>query len=40
MGSLGYQAVKISHADWGFPGQGPAALVQASPEVLNFQANL
>lgn len=39
--SLGYQAVKITHADWGFPGYGPTVLlVQVSPEVLGFQAKL
>jgi hypothetical protein len=41
MASLGYQAVKITHADWGFPGYGPTVLlVQVSPEVLAFQARL
>ena len=41
MSSLGYQAVKITHADWGFPGYGPTVLlVQVSPEVLAFQAKL
>jgi hypothetical protein len=41
MTSLSYQAVKIVHADWGFPGYGPAVLlVQVSPEVLDFQARL
>jgi hypothetical protein len=41
MASLSYQAVKVAHADWGFPGYGPAALlVQVSPEVLDFQARL
>ena len=35
MAALGYQAVKITHADWGFPGYGPTVLlVQVSPEVL------
>jgi hypothetical protein len=39
MASLSYQAVKIAHADWGFPGYGPAVLlVQVNPEVLDFQA--
>jgi hypothetical protein len=38
---LGYRAVKITHADWGFPGYGPTVLlVQVSPEVLDFQAKL
>jgi hypothetical protein len=41
MASLGYQAVKITHADWGFPGYGPTVLlVQVSSEVLAFQAKL
>ena len=38
MASLGYPAVKITHADWDFPGYGPTVLlVQVSPEVLEFQ---
>jgi len=41
MASLSYRAVKIAHADWGFPGYGPAVLlVEVSPEVLDFQATL
>jgi hypothetical protein len=41
MASLSYQVVKITHADWGFPGYGPAVLlVQVSPEVLDFQSAL
>jgi hypothetical protein len=41
MAALGYQAIKITHADWGFPGYGPTVLlVQVSPEVLSFQAKL
>jgi hypothetical protein len=41
LSSLSYQAVKIAHADWGFPGYGPAVLlVQVNPEVLDFQARL
>jgi hypothetical protein len=41
IGSLSYQAVGITHADWGFPGYGPTVLqVQVSPEVLAFQARL
>jgi hypothetical protein len=41
MTSLSYRAVKIEHADWGFPGYGPAVLlVEVSPEVLDFQAGL
>ncbi len=39
--ALSYQAVAIRHADWGVPGQGLAVLVvQPSPEVLDFQADL
>jgi hypothetical protein len=41
MASLAYQIVKITHADWGFPGYGPTALlVQVTPPVLDFQAKL
>jgi hypothetical protein len=41
LASLSYRAVKIAHADWGFPGYGPAVIVvQVSPEVLDFQARL
>ena len=41
MGSLSYEAVKITHADWGFPGYGPTVLlVEVSPDVLDFQADL
>jgi hypothetical protein len=41
MASLSYQAVKITHADWGFPGYGPTVLlVQVDSHVLDFQANL
>jgi hypothetical protein len=41
MAALSYRAVKIAHADWGFPGYGPAVLlVEVSPEVLDFQARL
>jgi hypothetical protein len=41
MASLGYQGVKITHADWGFPGYAPTViLVSVSPAVLAFQANL
>ena len=41
MASLSYRVVKIAHADWGFPGYGPAVLlVEVSPEVLDFQAKL
>ena len=39
--SLSYKAVKITHADWGFPGYGPTVLqAEVSPEVLDFQAKL
>ena len=38
---LSYEVVAIRHADWGFPGYGPTALlVQVSPPVLDFQAKL
>jgi hypothetical protein len=41
MTSLGYQAVEVTHADWGFPGYGPTVLlIKVSPEVLAFQGNL
>jgi hypothetical protein len=41
MAGLSYQAVKIAHADWGFPGYAPTVLqVEVSPEVLDFQAKL
>jgi hypothetical protein len=41
MARLGYQADRITHADWGFPGYGPTVLlVQVSSEVLEFQAKL
>jgi len=41
MTALSYQASKITHADWGFPGYGPTVLeVQVSPPVLDFQAKL
>jgi hypothetical protein len=40
-GALSYQAVGITHADWGFPGYGPTVLqVTVSPTVLDFQARL
>jgi hypothetical protein len=39
--ALSYQAVKITHADWGFPGYAPTALlVQVDSHVLAFQAGL
>src|SRR5271155_5629157 len=41
MKALSYQVVKITHADWGFPGYGPTVLeVEVSAEVLAFQAKL
>jgi hypothetical protein len=41
MTSLSYEAVRITHADWGFPGYAPAALlVQVDRHVLDFQAAL
>ena len=41
MAALSYEVVKITHADWGFPGYGPTVLqVQVSPKVLDFQAKL
>jgi hypothetical protein len=41
MSSLSYEATKITHADWGFPGYGPTVLqVEVSPKVLDFQAKL
>jgi hypothetical protein len=41
MAGLSYQAVKIAHADWGFPGYAPTVLqVEVSTEVLDFQAKL
>jgi hypothetical protein len=41
MAALSYEALGITHADWGFPGYGPTVLkVQVSPKVLEFQAEL
>jgi hypothetical protein len=41
MAALSYQALGITHADWGFPGYGPTVLkVEVSPKVLDFQAEL
>jgi hypothetical protein len=41
MPALSYEATKITHADWGFPGYAPTVLqVEVSPEVLAFQAKL
>jgi hypothetical protein len=39
--SLSYTAMKITHADWGFPGVAPTVLmVEVSDKVLDFQAAL
>jgi hypothetical protein len=39
--SLSYTATKITHADWGFPGIAPTALlVEVNDKVLAFQAAL
>jgi hypothetical protein len=39
--ALSYKAMKITHADWGFPGVAPTVLlVEAGPPVLDFQAGL
>src|SRR5271154_1135243 len=41
MPALDYKAIKITHADWGFPGYGPTVLmVQVGPSVIQFQAKL
>jgi hypothetical protein len=41
LASLSYKAMKITHADWGFPGVAPTVLmVEVSPPVLDFQAKL
>jgi hypothetical protein len=41
MASLSYEAVKITHADWGFPGVAPTVLmVEVGDKVLDFQAAL
>jgi hypothetical protein len=41
MSALGYRAVKIVHADWGFPGYGPTVLlVEVNAAVLKFQSDL
>jgi hypothetical protein len=41
MASLSYKAMKITHADWGFPGVAPTVLmVEAGDKVLDFQAAL
>ena len=39
--SLSYEAMKITHADWGFPGIAPTVLmVDVNDKVLDFQAKL
>jgi hypothetical protein len=41
LAALSYRAVKITHADWGFPGIAPTVLmVKVSDKVLDFQAAL
>jgi hypothetical protein len=41
MASLSYRAMKITHADWGFPGVAPTVLmVEVGDKVLDFQAAL
>jgi hypothetical protein len=41
LGALSYEAMKITHADWGFPGVAPTVLmVEVSDKVLDFQAAL
>jgi hypothetical protein len=41
MASLSYKAMKITHADWGFPGVAPTVLmVEVGDKVLDFQAAL
>jgi hypothetical protein len=41
LASLSYRAVKITHADWGFPGVAPTVLmVEVGDTVLDFQAGL
>ena len=41
LGALSYRAMKITHADWGFPGIAPTVLmVEVSDKVLDFQATL
>jgi hypothetical protein len=41
LGALEYKAVKITHADWGFPGIAPTVLmVETNDAVLDFQAHL
>jgi hypothetical protein len=41
MGALEYEAVNITHANWGFPGYGPTVvLVNVNDAVLTFQRDL
>ena len=41
LSALSYRAMKITHADWGFPGIAPTALlVEVNDKVLYFQAAL
>jgi hypothetical protein len=41
MASLSYKAMKITHADWGFPDVAPTVLmVEVGDKVLDFQAAL
>jgi hypothetical protein len=41
LSSLVYEATKITHADWGFPGIAPTVLmVETNAAVLDFQAHL
>jgi hypothetical protein len=41
LASLSYKAVKITHADWGFPGVAPTVLlVEVNGKVFDFQASL
>jgi hypothetical protein len=41
LAALSYRAVRITHADWGFPGIAPTVLtVEVNDAVLDFQASL
>jgi hypothetical protein len=41
LASLSYRAMKITHADWGFPGVAPTVLlVEVNSAALDFQAEL
>lgn len=41
LGSLEYKAMKVAHADWGFPGIAPTVLqVEVNDKVIDFQADL